>query len=105
MSNCSVVHGPRMPTRIDGFTAPGASWIMNALGRRFVKGSTGGPDAEERSRSGSRIVAVAYDAGGTELARVDPRGFGLVVIDFGEAFRALTHASALRIAVIGRQRL
>jgi hypothetical protein len=25
-------------------------------------------------------------------------GFGLVVIDFGEAFRALTHASALRIA-------
>src|SRR4051812_20437792 len=57
-----------------GFTAPGASRLMNALGRRFVKGSTGGPDAEERSRSGSRIVAFAYDAAGTELARVDLAG-------------------------------
>jgi short subunit dehydrogenase-like uncharacterized protein len=57
-----------------GFTAPGASWIMNALGRRFVKGSTGGPDAAERSRSGSRIVAIAYDAAGSELARVDLAG-------------------------------
>jgi short subunit dehydrogenase-like uncharacterized protein len=57
-----------------GFAAPGASSVMNALGRRFVKGSTGGPDAAERSRSGSRIVALAYDAAGTELARVDLAG-------------------------------
>jgi len=40
------------------FTAPGAPWILDNLGRRFVKGSTGGPDAEERSRSGSHIAAI-----------------------------------------------
>jgi short subunit dehydrogenase-like uncharacterized protein len=56
------------------FTVPGASWILDSLGRRFVKGSTGGPDAEERSQSGSHIVAIAYDAAGAELARVDLAG-------------------------------
>jgi short subunit dehydrogenase-like uncharacterized protein len=55
-------------------SAPGASRILNALGRRFVKGSTGGPDAQERSRSGSRIVAIAYDAAGAELAEVHLTG-------------------------------
>jgi hypothetical protein len=57
-----------------GFTAPGASWIMNTLGRRFVKGSTGGPDAEERSRSGSHVVAIAYDSAAAELAEVHLTG-------------------------------
>jgi short subunit dehydrogenase-like uncharacterized protein len=55
-------------------SAPGASAILNALGRRFVKGSTGGPDAQERGRSGSRIVAIAYDAAGAELAQVHLAG-------------------------------
>jgi short subunit dehydrogenase-like uncharacterized protein len=47
---------------------------IEALVGRFVKGSTGGPDAEARSKSGSRIVGLALDAGGRELARVDLRG-------------------------------
>jgi short subunit dehydrogenase-like uncharacterized protein len=55
-------------------SAPGASAILTALGRRFVKGSTGGPDADERSRSGSRIVAIAYDASGAQLAEVHLTG-------------------------------
>jgi short subunit dehydrogenase-like uncharacterized protein len=54
--------------------APGAPWVLNTLGRRFVKGSTGGPDAEERSRSGSHVVAIAYDSAGTELAEVHVSG-------------------------------
>jgi len=57
-----------------GFSAPGGSWIMNELGRRFVKGSTGGPNEKERAASGSRMVAIAYDAAGAELARVDIAG-------------------------------
>jgi short subunit dehydrogenase-like uncharacterized protein len=57
-----------------GTTAPGASRILDTLGRRFVKGSTGGPDAEERSRSGSHVVAIAYDSAGTELAEVHVTG-------------------------------
>jgi short subunit dehydrogenase-like uncharacterized protein len=47
---------------------PGAK---NALGRafsRFVKGSTGGPSAEQRARSGSEIVAEALDPAGGVLA-------------------------------------
>ena len=44
-----------------------------------------------RSRRQSAIVKA------TELV-LEAGGFGLVVVDFGEAPRALTHASALRIA-------
>jgi short subunit dehydrogenase-like uncharacterized protein len=54
--------------------APGAPWVLNKLGRRFVKGSTGGPDAESRSRSGSHVVAIAYDSAGAELAEVHVTG-------------------------------
>jgi short subunit dehydrogenase-like uncharacterized protein len=57
-----------------GMSAPGAGSLMEALGRRFVKGSTGGPDAEQRSRSGSHVVAIAYDARDAELARAELTG-------------------------------
>ena len=39
-----------------------------------MKGSTGGPDAQARSGSGSRVYAIASDAGGNELARVRLEG-------------------------------
>jgi short subunit dehydrogenase-like uncharacterized protein len=51
-----------------GTTLPGASHLLKAVGQRFVKGSTGGPDAEARAKAGSQIVAIAYDSGGRELA-------------------------------------
>jgi hypothetical protein len=57
-----------------GTALPGASALLQAVGGRFVKGSTGGPDAQARSRSGSHIVAIAYAAGGRELARVELTG-------------------------------
>jgi short subunit dehydrogenase-like uncharacterized protein len=53
-----------------GLSVPGAAGLLKAIGGRFVKGSTGGPDAEERAKSASEVVAIAYDSGGRELAEV-----------------------------------
>ena len=49
---------------------PGVQTGIDGLTSRLVKGSTGGPGPEERAKSGSHIVAIAYDAGGSELAEV-----------------------------------
>jgi short subunit dehydrogenase-like uncharacterized protein len=53
---------------------PGARDGLDALFARFVKGSTGGPDAAARASSGSLILAEAYDAFGTRLADVRLEG-------------------------------
>lgn len=47
---------------------PGVGTAEQALAARLVKGSTGGPDAEQRAGSGSEIVAIAYDVAGEPLA-------------------------------------
>ncbi|WP_372791345.1 trans-acting enoyl reductase family protein [Paraconexibacter sp.] len=49
---------------------PGAANAVKALGARFVKGSTGGPDEATRAASGSLIFATAYDSVGNELSSV-----------------------------------
>jgi short subunit dehydrogenase-like uncharacterized protein len=54
--------------------APGAEKLWSAASERFVEGSTGGPDEAARSRSGSHIVAIAYDAAGRELSEVHVKG-------------------------------
>ena len=53
---------------------PGVRAGVGALTARLVKGSTGGPDAEARSKSGSKFVAEASDPDGNVLARVELRG-------------------------------
>ena len=53
---------------------PGVEKLWSAAGERFVQGSTGGPSEEARSKSGSHIVAIAYDAGGRPLSEVHVRG-------------------------------
>ena len=53
---------------------PGVQSAFGAVVGRVVKGSTGGPDAEARSKSGSRIVAEASNADGSVLSRVLMRG-------------------------------
>jgi short subunit dehydrogenase-like uncharacterized protein len=53
---------------------PVAGDLPRALARRFVTGSSGGPDGTSRARSGSHIVAIAYSGGGAQLARVDLTG-------------------------------
>jgi len=57
-----------------GMSVPGAAKLMNLAGEKLVKGSTGGPDAAARAKSGSHIAAVAYDAAGRELAEVHVTG-------------------------------
>ena len=52
---------------------PAKSGIELLLGQ-FVKGSTGGPDAETRAKSGSLVVAIAYDSGDRELSQVEVAG-------------------------------
>jgi short subunit dehydrogenase-like uncharacterized protein len=57
-----------------GMKVPGAEKLWTAATERFVQGSTGGPDAEARAKTGSLIVAIAYDAAGRELIKVTLRG-------------------------------
>jgi short subunit dehydrogenase-like uncharacterized protein len=57
-----------------GTSLPGASSLLKAVGGRFVKGSTGGPEAQARARSRSHVVAIAYDSAGRELADAHVKG-------------------------------
>jgi short subunit dehydrogenase-like uncharacterized protein len=66
---------PVVGAGIDLLTAlPPVRAGLETLVQRGIKGSTGGPDAAARSRSGSHIVALALDAGGRELAEVHVTG-------------------------------
>jgi short subunit dehydrogenase-like uncharacterized protein len=53
---------------------PPAKAGIDALLRQFVKGSTGGPDAETRAKSSSLVVAVTYDRADRELSQVEVKG-------------------------------
>jgi short subunit dehydrogenase-like uncharacterized protein len=57
-----------------GASLPGASSLLQMAGERFIKGSTGGPDADARAQVGSHIVAIACDGAGRELAEVHVTG-------------------------------
>jgi short subunit dehydrogenase-like uncharacterized protein len=57
-----------------GASLPGVSSVLKLAGERLAKGSSGGPDAEARAKSGSHIVAIAYDGAGRELAEVHLTG-------------------------------
>jgi short subunit dehydrogenase-like uncharacterized protein len=57
-----------------GMKVPGAEKLWSAATDRFVQGSTGGPDEAARSKSGSHIVAIAYDPGGRALSEVHLKG-------------------------------
>jgi short subunit dehydrogenase-like uncharacterized protein len=57
---------------------PGARAVGGSLAGRFAKGSTGGPDAEARSKTGSRIVAEVFDGDERRLSKVvleGPNGY------------------------------
>jgi short subunit dehydrogenase-like uncharacterized protein len=57
---------------------PGARSAFSQLTERFVKGSTGGPDAAARAKSGSHYLAIARDGAGEPLAEVhleEPNGY------------------------------
>ena len=53
---------------------PFATDATRAVARRLIKGSTGGPDAAQRARGGSYVVAAAYAANGAQLSEVTLTG-------------------------------
>jgi hypothetical protein len=53
---------------------PGATRLWDAATSRLATGSSGGPDAEARAKSGSHVVGIAYDAAGRQLAEVHVTG-------------------------------
>ena len=53
---------------------PGLEQLWDAVSGKLVKGSTGGPDAEARGRTGSHIVGIAYDASGEAMSEVHLTG-------------------------------
>ena len=53
---------------------PGVKRGVTGVMERFVEGSTGGPDAVERAKSSSIVLANAYDAGGGLLSEVRLEG-------------------------------
>jgi len=63
---------------------PPARNAVTSLMRRAVRGSSGGPNAEARSKTGSLIVAEAFAADGTRLSRIRLRGVN--GYDFTAAF-------------------
>jgi short subunit dehydrogenase-like uncharacterized protein len=56
------------------FKVPGSSALFEKVASQFVQGSTGGPDAQARAKSGSHIVGAAYDAAGDQLSEVHLTG-------------------------------
>lgn len=60
---------------LDGlFRIPGAKSGAEALIGRYVKGSTGGPPAEQRAKAGSYVIGEALDDSGRVLASVHVEG-------------------------------
>ena len=60
-----------------GFAAlkvPGVRALYEVAARRYVKGSPGPPDADERARGGVHSVGIAYDAEGNQLAEAHLAG-------------------------------
>jgi short subunit dehydrogenase-like uncharacterized protein len=57
-----------------GMKVPGAEKLWSAATDRFVQGSSGGPDAATRAKSGSHVVGIAYDASGRALSEVHLTG-------------------------------
>jgi short subunit dehydrogenase-like uncharacterized protein len=80
------------------FRTPGSRKLAARVANRYVKGSTGGPNAGERAKVNSHIFAEAFDASGRRLAHVYLRG-----ID-GYTFTAGTLAWGAERAAAGRLR-
>jgi short subunit dehydrogenase-like uncharacterized protein len=56
------------------FRIPGSRKLYGRAVERWVKGSTGGPDAATRAKIGSHVMAEAFDAAGQRLAQVTVTG-------------------------------
>jgi short subunit dehydrogenase-like uncharacterized protein len=82
-----------------GFAAskvPGMRALYEAGTSRYVKGSTGGPAADERARAGVHVVGMAYDDQGAQFAEVHLSG-----VEGYEFTGAILAWSAERVAAGG----
>jgi short subunit dehydrogenase-like uncharacterized protein len=77
-----------------GMRVPGVQRAFVAAASRLMKGSTGGPDADERAKTGMHTVAVARDAQGAQLSAVHVAGPN--VYDFTAGILAWTAITALQ---------
>jgi hypothetical protein len=74
-------------------SVPGGKRLLTGMAER-VPGSTGGPSAEARAQTGSRVAATAYDAGGAELSTVTLEGVnGYTFTGESLAWAAMTAAA------------
>ena len=78
---------------------PGAHRVADATARRLVRGSSGGPDATERARTGLHTVAVVRGAHGEQLAAVHVAGGN--VYDYTADILAWAATTALRTGLRG----
>jgi len=79
--------------------APAIQRAAAAATRRMMRGSTGGPDAAERAKTGMHTVAVARGGQGEQLAAVNVAGDN--VYDFTAAILAWAATAALKGGVRG----
>lgn len=83
---------------------PGVAGALGRVGRRLAPGSTGGPDADTRARSRSRVVAETYDSTGRRLTRVDldgPDPYGLTAELLAWGAQQAAAGRILRTGVVG----
>lgn len=78
---------------------PVARRALAGTTRRFVRGSSGGPDAGQRAKTGLHTVAVVRDAAGDQLAAVHVAGGN--VYDFTAAILAWGASTALKSGLRG----
>jgi short subunit dehydrogenase-like uncharacterized protein len=57
-----------------GMAVPGTARVLEFAGEKLVKPSSGGPDADARAKSGSHVVAIAYDDADRQLAETHVTG-------------------------------
>jgi short subunit dehydrogenase-like uncharacterized protein len=91
-------HGPHVPVMpvisramAGALAVPGVRRRLMALAQERVQGSSGGPDEQARERSGSNVVAIAYDARGEQVSQVTLTGVNPYTFTFGVLAWAATH--------------
>jgi short subunit dehydrogenase-like uncharacterized protein len=72
---------------------PGVAALTRRAGERLIRGSTGGPNAGERAKTGVHVVAIARDRQGRQLAGVHMAGIN--AYEFTAAILAWGIATAL----------
>jgi short subunit dehydrogenase-like uncharacterized protein len=82
-------------------TLPHVRAALHSVLRRRVKGSTGGPDEQARSRTSSTVLATAYAGDGRELSAVRLEGVNSYTFGFEMLAWAASTAAARDVGAAG----